>query len=55
MDSIVALDIETTGLDPAKDAIIDIGAVRFTTTAGLKMNGPPSSTQDAESRPSSHN
>ncbi len=29
MDSIVALDIETTGLDPAKDAIIDIGAVRF--------------------------
>jgi DNA polymerase-3 subunit epsilon/ATP-dependent DNA helicase DinG len=29
MDTIVALDIETTGLDPAKDAIIDIGAVRF--------------------------
>jgi len=29
MDSIVALDIETTGLDPAEDAIIDIGAVRF--------------------------
>ena len=29
MDSIVALDIETTGLDPDKDAIIEIGAVRF--------------------------
>ncbi len=30
MDSIVALDIETTGLDSEKDAIIEIGAVRFT-------------------------
>jgi ATP-dependent DNA helicase DinG len=30
MDSIVALDIETTGLDPETDAIIEIGAVRFT-------------------------
>ncbi len=30
MDSIVAIDIETTGLDPQKDAIIEIGAVRFT-------------------------
>lgn len=29
MTSIVALDIETTGLDPARDAIIEIGAVRF--------------------------
>src|SRR5512136_84858 len=29
MDSIVALDIETTGLEPQKDAIIEIGAVRF--------------------------
>jgi DNA polymerase-3 subunit epsilon/ATP-dependent DNA helicase DinG len=29
MDSIVALDIETTGLDPKKDAIIEIGAVLF--------------------------
>ena len=29
MDSIVAIDIETTGLDPEKDAIIEIGAVRF--------------------------
>lgn len=29
MTSIVALDIETTGLDPQKDAIIEIGAVRF--------------------------
>lgn len=29
MNSIVALDIETTGLDPNKDAIIEIGAVRF--------------------------
>lgn len=31
MESIVALDIETTGLDSQKDAIIEIGAVRFTT------------------------
>ena len=29
MTSIVSLDIETTGLDPIKDAIIEIGAVRF--------------------------
>jgi DNA polymerase-3 subunit epsilon/ATP-dependent DNA helicase DinG len=29
MNSIVALDIETTGLDPHKDAIIEIGLVRF--------------------------
>jgi ATP-dependent DNA helicase DinG len=29
MESIVSLDIETTGLDPKKDAIIEIGAVRF--------------------------
>lgn len=29
MTSIVALDIETTGLDPRSDAIIEIGAIRF--------------------------
>ena len=29
MPSIVALDLETTGLDPNKDKIIEIGAVRF--------------------------
>lgn len=29
MTDIVALDLETTGLDPKKDAIIEIGAVRF--------------------------
>jgi len=29
MKSIVALDIETTGLDPERDAIIEIGAIRF--------------------------
>jgi ATP-dependent DNA helicase DinG len=29
MTSIVSLDIETTGLDPQKDTIIEIGAVRF--------------------------
>ncbi|NSW51666.1 MAG: DEAD/DEAH box helicase family protein [Anaerolineae bacterium] len=29
MTSIVAIDLETTGLDPARDAIIEIGAVRF--------------------------
>ncbi len=28
-ESIVALDIETTGLDPQADAVIEIGAVRF--------------------------
>lgn len=30
MDSIVVIDLETTGLDPDHDAIIEIGAVRFT-------------------------
>lgn len=29
MASIVALDLETTGLDPVRDAVIEIGAVRF--------------------------
>jgi DNA polymerase-3 subunit epsilon/ATP-dependent DNA helicase DinG len=29
MPSIVALDIESTGLDPEKDAILEIGAIRF--------------------------
>jgi DNA polymerase-3 subunit epsilon/ATP-dependent DNA helicase DinG len=29
MPSLVSLDLETTGLDPKKDAIIEIGAVRF--------------------------
>src|SRR4030065_885528 len=29
MDSIVAIDIETTGLDESRDAIIEIGAVKF--------------------------
>ncbi len=29
MDTIVAIDIETTGLDPVRDAIIEIGAVKF--------------------------
>jgi len=29
MPSLVALDLETTGLDSRKDAIIEIGAVRF--------------------------
>ncbi|MBP1692792.1 MAG: DnaQ exonuclease/DinG helicase family protein [Chloroflexi bacterium] len=36
MTSIVALDIETTGLDSDKDAIIEIGAVRFT---GKRVEG----------------
>lgn len=29
MTSLVSIDIETTGLDPQKDAILEIGAVRF--------------------------
>jgi DNA polymerase-3 subunit epsilon/ATP-dependent DNA helicase DinG len=29
MQSIVSIDIETTGLDPERDAIIEVGAVRF--------------------------
>jgi len=29
MKSIVAIDLETTGLDPGQDAVIEIGAVRF--------------------------
>ena len=29
MQTLVSLDIETTGLDPVTDAIIEIGAVRF--------------------------
>ena len=29
MDTIVALDIETTGLDPEKEAVLEIGLVRF--------------------------
>jgi DNA polymerase-3 subunit epsilon/ATP-dependent DNA helicase DinG len=29
MPSMVAIDIETTGLDPQKDAIIEIAVVRF--------------------------
>ena len=36
MSSIVALDIETTGLDPYHDVIIEIGAVRFN---GARMEG----------------
>lgn len=36
MPSIVALDIETTGLDPRSDAIIEIGAVRF---SGTRVEG----------------
>ena len=32
MPSIVSLDIETTGLDPRSDSIIEIGAVRFSGT-----------------------
>jgi ATP-dependent DNA helicase DinG len=30
----VALDLETTGLDPARDAILEVGAVRFRTFVG---------------------
>ena len=32
MPSLIALDLETTGLDSRKDAIIEIGAVRFNTS-----------------------
>ncbi len=37
MERFIALDLETTGLDPAGDAVIEIGAVRF-------ENGAPVST-----------
>jgi ATP-dependent DNA helicase DinG len=36
MRSLVALDLETTGLDPVRDAIIEIGAVRF---RGARVEG----------------
>lgn len=36
MQSIVSLDLETTGLDPNRDAIIEIGVVRFT---GSRIEG----------------
>ncbi|HHH82498.1 MAG TPA: 3'-5' exonuclease, partial [Chloroflexi bacterium] len=29
MRPLIAFDLETTGLDPARDAVIEIGAVRF--------------------------
>ena len=29
MQSLISFDLETTGLDPTRDAIIEIGAVRF--------------------------
>ena len=29
MQSIISLDLETTGLDPQRDAIIEVGVVRF--------------------------
>ena len=41
MNSIVAIDIETTGLDPQKDTIIEIAAMRFNgnrTSGNLKLS-----------------
>ena len=32
--SYVALDLETTGLDPDRDAIIEVGAIRFDLDGG---------------------
>ncbi|HMN12658.1 MAG TPA: helicase C-terminal domain-containing protein [Bellilinea sp.] len=37
MTSIVAIDLETTGLDASKDAIIEIGAVKFNGARGEKQ------------------
>jgi ATP-dependent DNA helicase DinG len=36
MDTLIALDIETTGLDPSLDSVIEIGAVRF---RGARVEG----------------
>ena len=33
----VALDLETTGLDPKRDAIMEVGAVRFRASFRLSL------------------
>ncbi len=40
MPAIVALDIETTGLDPRKDRVIEIGAVRFNGSVLKRIRDP---------------
>ena len=34
-ETLVAIDLETTGVDPIRDAIIEVGAVRFNVEDGI--------------------
>ena len=41
LDNYVAIDIETTGLDPKRDKIIEIGAKCVRKNGGLLIQGKP--------------